>query len=140
MSKYIPTIGLEIHAELKTESKMFCSCKNDPNEKQPNVNICPICMGHPGTLPVPNEQTVHMVVKTGLALVHHSSVFKIRPEELFLPRPSQGLSNKSVRFASLPKRQIANRGARYSNYQNSFGGRYGQVAARERQKPFISRF
>ena len=66
--KYIPTIGLEIHAELKTSSKMFCSCKNDPNEKQPNVNICPICMGHPGTLPVPNEQAIHMVVKTGLAL------------------------------------------------------------------------
>ena len=68
MSKYIPTIGLEIHAELKTESKMFCSCKNDPNEKQPNVNICPICMGHPGTLPVPNELAIHMVIKTGLAL------------------------------------------------------------------------
>ncbi|KKW09115.1 MAG: Aspartyl/glutamyl-tRNA(Asn/Gln) amidotransferase subunit B, partial [Parcubacteria group bacterium GW2011_GWA1_49_26] len=50
---YIPTIGLEIHAELKTKSKMFCSCKNDPLEKLPNVNICPICMGHPGTLPVP---------------------------------------------------------------------------------------
>ncbi|MBI2098381.1 MAG: Asp-tRNA(Asn)/Glu-tRNA(Gln) amidotransferase subunit GatB [Candidatus Wildermuthbacteria bacterium] len=66
--RYIPTIGLEIHAELKTESKMFCSCKNDPNEKQPNVNICPICMGHPGTLPVPNELAIHMVIKTGLAL------------------------------------------------------------------------
>src|SRR3989344_4968821 len=66
--KYIPTIGLEIHAELKTSSKMFCSCKNDPNEKQPNVNICPICMGHPGTLPVPNELAIHMVIKTGLAL------------------------------------------------------------------------
>ncbi|MEK7143362.1 MAG: hypothetical protein AAB756_00870, partial [Patescibacteria group bacterium] len=42
--KYIPTIGLEIHAELKTRSKMFCGCKNDPEEKSPNVNICPICM------------------------------------------------------------------------------------------------
>ena len=68
MANYIPTIGLEIHAELKTQSKMFCSCKNDPNERQPNVNICPICMGHPGTLPVPNEQAINMVVKTGLAL------------------------------------------------------------------------
>ncbi len=65
---YIPTIGLEIHAELKTKSKMFCSSKNDPSEKQPNVNICPICMGHPGTLPVPNEKAIHMVLKTGLAL------------------------------------------------------------------------
>ncbi|HEY4509400.1 MAG TPA: Asp-tRNA(Asn)/Glu-tRNA(Gln) amidotransferase subunit GatB [Candidatus Paceibacterota bacterium] len=66
--KYIPTIGLEVHAELKTESKMFCSCKNDPLEKQPNVNICPICMGHPGTLPFPNEKAIHQVIKTGLAL------------------------------------------------------------------------
>src|SRR3990167_9068726 len=65
---YIPTIGLEIHAELKTKSKMFCSCKNDPLEKLPNVNICPIGMGHPGTLPVPNAEAIRMVLKTGLAL------------------------------------------------------------------------
>ena len=57
-----------MHAELKTESKMFCSCKNDPLEKQPNVNICPICMGHPGTLPFPNEKAIHQVIKAGLAL------------------------------------------------------------------------
>ena len=69
--KYIPTIGLEIHAELNTQSKMFCSCKNDPLEKQPNVNICVICMGHPGTLPVPNEQAINKVIKVGLALSCH---------------------------------------------------------------------
>ncbi len=51
---YQPVIGLEIHVELKTKSKMFCSCLNEPNERHPNVNICPICMGHPGTLPVIN--------------------------------------------------------------------------------------
>ena len=65
---YKPTIGLEIHAELKTNSKMFCSCKNDPNEKRPNFNICPICAGHPGTLPVANEEAIKKVIKTGLAL------------------------------------------------------------------------
>ena len=68
MSKYVPTIGLEIHAELKTQSKMFCSCKNDPLEKKPNINICPICMGHPGTLPVPNETAINQVIKVGVAL------------------------------------------------------------------------
>jgi len=65
---YTPTIGLEIHVELRTKSKMFCSCLNDPNERHPNVNICPICMAHPGTLPVINQEAVRKVIKTGLAL------------------------------------------------------------------------
>lgn len=68
MKKFYPTIGLEIHIELKTNSKMFCSCKNDPEEKEPNKNICPICLGHPGTLPTINEEAVKKVIKTGLAL------------------------------------------------------------------------
>jgi aspartyl-tRNA(Asn)/glutamyl-tRNA(Gln) amidotransferase subunit B len=68
MSDYKVTIGLEIHAELKTATKMFCNSKNDPDEKRPNVNICPICMGHPGTLPVINKQAVKNVLKVGLAL------------------------------------------------------------------------
>ena len=66
--KYKPTIGLEIHTELKTKTKMFCSCLNNPEEKNPNVNVCPICMGHPGTLPVINEEAVKSVIKSGLAL------------------------------------------------------------------------
>ena len=68
MSGYKPTIGLEIHAELKTKTKMFCDCLNDPLEKRANKNICPICTGQPGTLPVINKEAVDMVIKTGLAL------------------------------------------------------------------------
>ena len=64
----MPTIGLEIHAELKTASKMFCSCKNNPDEEKPNMNICPICMGHPGTLPVLNKGAIKHVLKMGLAV------------------------------------------------------------------------
>ncbi len=65
---YEPVIGLEIHAELKTKSKMFCACKNDPDERDPNVNICPVCTGQPGTLPAINEAAVNHVVRVGLAL------------------------------------------------------------------------
>ena len=61
-------IGLEIHAELKTKSKMFCDCLNDSLERHPNINVCPICLGHPGVLPVINEEAVRQVIKTGLAL------------------------------------------------------------------------
>ncbi len=65
---YIPTIGLEIHAELKTVTKMFCSSKNDPDEARPNVNICPVCIGHPGTLPVINKEAVRQVLRVGYAV------------------------------------------------------------------------
>ncbi|KKT57486.1 MAG: Aspartyl/glutamyl-tRNA(Asn/Gln) amidotransferase subunit B [Candidatus Giovannonibacteria bacterium GW2011_GWC2_44_9] len=62
------TIGMEVHAELRTKTKMFCASKNDPNEQHPNINICPVCMGHPGTLPVINEEAVCHVQLVGLAL------------------------------------------------------------------------
>ncbi len=66
--EYKPVIGLEIHAELKTKTKMFCDSLNDPDEKHPNINVCPICMGHPGTLPVTNYEAVKKVIMAGLAL------------------------------------------------------------------------
>lgn len=68
MSEYVPTIGLEIHAELKTATKMFCRSKNDADETRPNVNICPVCMAHPGTLPVINREAVKSVLRVGLAI------------------------------------------------------------------------
>ncbi len=65
---YKPVIGLEIHIELNTKSKMFCGCPNDPNERQPNVNVCPICTAQPGVLPVINKEAIRKTIKTGLAL------------------------------------------------------------------------
>src|SRR3989344_3599830 len=65
---YRPTIGLEIHAELKTRTKMFCACRNDADEARPNINICPVCMAHPGTLPVINKEAVRKVLLVGKAL------------------------------------------------------------------------
>ena len=67
--KYQLTVGLEIHAELNTRTKMFCDSKNDPDEESPNVNVCPVCMGHPGTLPVINKEAVKSILRLGLAVV-----------------------------------------------------------------------
>lgn len=68
MGDYKITVGLEIHAELKTNSKMFCGCKNSPDEGAPNAYICPICLGNPGTLPVINKEAVKKVLMVGAAL------------------------------------------------------------------------
>jgi aspartyl-tRNA(Asn)/glutamyl-tRNA(Gln) amidotransferase subunit B len=66
--KYTPIIGLEIHAQLKTSSKMFCSCPNNPEAGKPNSYVCPVCLGHPGTFPVINKEAVIKVLKAGKAL------------------------------------------------------------------------
>ncbi len=63
-----PVIGLETHIQLKTKTKMFCGCSSHSEGAAPNTTICPICTGHPGTLPVPNEQAINFAVLLGLAL------------------------------------------------------------------------
>ena len=68
MKEYFVTIGLEIHAEMATNRKMFCNCKNDPFHSEPNQNICPVCTAQPGTLPVPNKQAIENVIRVGLAI------------------------------------------------------------------------
>lgn len=68
MPKLIPIIGLEVHVEMKTKSKMFCSCKNDPFSDTPNNHICEVCLAHPGTLPVPNQEAIISTMKIAHAL------------------------------------------------------------------------
>lgn len=75
MSKYTPTIGLEIHAELKTDTKMFCGCKNDPHASESNSNVCPVCLAHPGTLPTVNESAVEKVIQFGVAVGSNIATF-----------------------------------------------------------------
>jgi aspartyl-tRNA(Asn)/glutamyl-tRNA(Gln) amidotransferase subunit B len=67
MASYGTVIGLECHVELSTQTKMFCGCRVAFGD-EPNTNVCPVCLGHPGSLPVPNERAMEYIVRIGLAL------------------------------------------------------------------------
>lgn len=67
-TQYEAVIGLEIHAQISTKTKLFCACDNDSFGKEPNVNVCPICMGFPGMLPVPNGEAIEKGIRAAAAL------------------------------------------------------------------------
>ncbi len=82
---YIPSIGLEVHVQLKTRTKIFCGCPNDFGAP-PNTNVCPVCLGYPGTLPAVNERAIQYTVMTGLMIGSRISAFsKFDRKSYFYP-------------------------------------------------------
>ena len=99
--RYEPVIGLEIHVQLRTRTKMFCGCElsfGDP----PNTHTCPVCLGLPGTLPVVNARGVHYGAddRAG-ARLRARAALDLPPQELLLSRPAEGLPDQPVRHPAL---------------------------------------
>ena len=101
MAEWEPVIGLEVHAHLKTRTKMFCRCAARVRRAR-ELGTCPVCLAHPGALPVANRRAIEFTIKLGLALeCEIADARDLRAQELLLPRPAEGLPDQPVRGAAV---------------------------------------
>ena len=86
MTEYQAVIGMEVHAQLRTDSKMFCGCGAGYCYAPPNTHVCPVCLGMPGVLPVINGQAVEILAHGAGAELRDRQFQHVRPQELLLSR------------------------------------------------------
>lgn len=105
---YKPTIGLEVHAELNTKSKMFCGCANQPHGAEPNTYVCPVCMAHPGSLPVANKEAIKMVLQFGVAIKAEQATYsEFDRKNYFYPDIPKAYQISQYQFPFLTNGQVA---------------------------------
>ena len=110
---YTTVIGLEVHVQLATASKLFCGCSTRFGA-EPNTQTCPVCIGMPGTLPVMNREAFRLALKTAVALeLRDPGVHQVGPQAVLLSRSAEELSDQPVRPADVA--------ARLSRHQRSEG-------------------
>ena len=145
IARYDPVMGMEVHVELSTATKMFCGCANEFGA-EPNTQVCPVCLGLPGSLPVLNAGGRRVGdPHRARAELRHRPVGPVRPEELLLSRSAEELPDQPVRRADrrqrLPRRPARRRHhVAHRDRTRAHGGGHRQAdPPRQRHRPHRGR-